>query len=255
MEETKNGAHDNTTYIYGTNPVKEALKTVKEGTLFLRKGLQDKRITDLVKKCNAKNVEVVYVDKEYMKKFFPGKAVQGIVLKIDAGFTPVMGEKELVASLTASQAETISVVVLDGIKDVGNFGALLRSCYLFDVDYVILPRDNSAPVNEVVYKRSAGAASFIHICYVTNITRILEKLKTAGFWVYGTAIEGEVLSGVRFDKRSVFVLGEEGRGIRPLVAKQCDFQVTINTNNKLDSLNLSVSAGIILYENFIQKMG
>ena len=139
-------------------------------------------------------------------------------------------------------------MILDGVKDVGNLGAILRTSLLFGVETVILPKNNSAPINDVVVKRSAGAVFHLKIIYVTNIVNIIQELKKAGYWIYAADKQGENLPAVSFNDKSAIVFGSEDKGIRALVKKACDVIVSIPTNDKLDSLNVSVSAGIVLYE-------
>jgi 23S rRNA (guanosine2251-2'-O)-methyltransferase len=239
---------DSSNYIYGKNPVKEELKIIKSGTLFIQKGMNQSLISDILKKAESKNIEISYVDKEYFKKYFGDKNHQGIVLKINEEFNEQFTEEDFVDELKNSSIQKEIILILDGIKDVGNFGAILRSALLFNVKYIILPKDNSVPVNDVVAKRSSGAVSQLKIVYVTNITRIIEFLKSNGYWIYGADKSGEVISKVNYSSKLAIVLGEEGSGIRPLVKKNCDVIISIPTNDKLDSLNVSVSTGIILYE-------
>jgi 23S rRNA (guanosine2251-2'-O)-methyltransferase len=244
---------DEARYIYGKNPVREELKIIKAGILYIQKGINPSSVSEIIQAAQSKNIEINYTDKDFFNKNFQEKNHQGIVLKIDAGFNEHFTEADFIEEIEKSVSQEEKIVILDGIKDVGNFGAVLRSALLFDVNYVILPKDNSVPVNDVVVKRSSGAAGLLKIVYVTNITRIIEKLKELGFWVYGADMGGENVSKVRFSSKSAIVLGEEGRGIRPLVKKNCDVIVTIPTNGKIDSLNVSVSAGIIFYEMFVKK--
>ena len=241
---------ENAKYIYGRNPVKENLKIVKKGVLFVSKSAHNASFDDIVSKAKAKNIEVSFVDNAYFAKFFGDKNHQGVVLKIDEGFTEPVTEKGLIAELKNNSAKVLTVLILDGVEDVGNLGAVLRSALLFGVEHVILPKDNSAPINEIVMKRSAGAASHLKIVYATNIVRMIEELKEAGFWIYAADKGGESIGTVKFAEKRVIVIGSEDKGIRPLVKKNCDVVITIPTNDKLDSLNLSVSAGIILSKLF-----
>jgi 23S rRNA (guanosine2251-2'-O)-methyltransferase len=240
---------DNERYVYGKNPVKEELKIIKTGVLFLQKGLTPAVFNELSDKARSKNIEISVVDRDYFNKYFGDKNHQGIVLKINEEYNKPLSEDGFVEEIKNLDTDE-TVVILDGIKDVGNFGAILRSALLFGINYVVLPKDNSVPVNDIVVKRSSGAASFLKIVYVTNISRILEFLKTNGFWIYAIDKDGENLKKTRFSGKKALVLGEEGKGIRPLVKKNCDFVISIPTNDKLDSLNVSVSAGIVLFSIF-----
>ena len=238
---------DEKKYVYGKNPVKEELKIIKSGVLFIQKGLNNESVTSIVNKARSKDIEISYVDREYFNKFFGDKNHQGMVLKIDGQYNERMTEDEFYTEIEKLGDCKETIVVLDGIKDVGNFGAVLRSALLFGVNFVLLPKDNSVPVNDIVIKRSSGAVSFLKIIYVTNITRVLKFLKDNDFWVYAVDMDGENIKEMKFPEKTAFVFGEEGSGIRQLVRKNCDQAVSISTNGKLDSLNVSVAAGIVLF--------
>jgi 23S rRNA (guanosine2251-2'-O)-methyltransferase len=246
--------NENSKYIYGRNPVKEELKIVKTGVLFIQNGLNQSFIDEIIQGVTSKDIEIQYVEKDYFIKYFGDKNHQGVVLKIDEEQSRQFTEDDLVNELENSNNQNETVLILDGIKDVGNFGAVLRSALLFGVTYIILPKDNSTPVNDVVVKRSSGAVSQLKISYVTNITRIIEKLKSFGFWIYASDMGGTPLLKTDFSEKTAIVMGEEGRGIRPLVKKNCDAVVSIETTDKLDSLNVSVSAGIILHTIYLKKI-
>lgn len=239
-------------FIYGKNSIKERLKVIKKGVLNIQKGIEISKYIDIIEKAKSKNLNIVYLDKDSFKKSFPTIDNQKIVLKIYEDYTPIFSEIDFLNEIK-NKEDIKNIIILDGIKDVGNLGAIIRSALLFDIDFILLPKDNSAPINEVVVKRSSGAISFVNICYVTNLVRIMEFLKKNGFWIYAADKGGKFIKNFEFSDKNVIVFGEEGRGIRRLVKEKCDDIITINTNNKLDSLNLSVSAGIIFFELFSRK--
>lgn len=157
--------------------------------------------------------------------------------------------------LQNSGAENLctTVLVLDSVTDPHNVGAIIRSCDQFGTSLVILPQARSAndiAHNEVVARSSAGAAAWVPVSIVPNAVRAVQRLKDAGFWVYGADAGGVPLGSVDFARRTVIVMGSEGKGISPLLAKQCDAVVSIPTCGKIDSLNVSVAAGILLYERY-----
>ena len=146
-----------------------------------------------------------------------------------------------------------TVIVLDSVTDPHNVGAVIRSCDQFGASLVILPQARSAndiAHNEVIARASAGAAAWVPVCVVSNAVRTVQRLKDAGFWVYGADAGGETLASVDFARRTVIVMGSEGKGISPLLSKQCDSIVSVPTCGKIDSLNVSVAAGILLYERY-----
>ena len=144
-----------------------------------------------------------------------------------------------------------TVVILDCVTDPHNVGAILRSCDQFGASLVIIPEHNSASDiagNEVIGRTSAGASAWVPVAIVNNLVRSVEQLKAAGFWVYGADAGGESCGTIDFAAKSVLVMGSEGTGISQLLEKQCDTIVSIPTCGKIDSLNVSVAAGVLLYE-------
>ncbi len=144
--------------------------------------------------------------------------------------------------------ETALVLILDEITDVQNLGSILRSADQFGVSLVILPERRSAQINPTVIKVSSGAAHYVPVARVVNLNREIEYLKGAGFWVYGATLQGESLPAVTFPKRTVIVMGSEGKGISKMTEELCDHLVTIPTRGHIDSLNVSVATAIMLYE-------
>ena len=143
------------------------------------------------------------------------------------------------------------VVILDSVTDPHNVGAIIRSCDQFGAALVVLPEHNSASDiagNEVIGRTSAGASAWVPVAVVNNLVRAAEQLKNAGFWIYGADAGGENCRKIDFAQKSVIIMGSEGTGIAQLLEKQCDTIVSIPTCGKIDSLNVSVAAGVLLYE-------
>ncbi len=150
-----------------------------------------------------------------------------------------------------NEEKPLTVVVLDRVTDPHNVGAILRSCDQFGASLVVLPENKSAndiAGNEVIGRTSAGASAWVPVTVVNNLVRTVEQLKDAGFWVYGADAGGETCGKIDFAKKSVIIMGSEGTGIAQLLEKQCDTIVSIPTCGKIDSLNVSVAAGVLLYE-------
>lgn len=150
-----------------------------------------------------------------------------------------------------------TVVVLDSVTDPHNVGAILRSADQFGASLVIMPERHSSNKindNDVIQRSSAGAASWVTCSVVTNLVRCVEKLKSNGFWVYGADAGGTSVQEGKFADRTVLVMGSEGTGISRLLKEQCDSIVSIPTCGKIDSLNVSVATGILLYEIYRQAL-
>jgi len=149
---------------------------------------------------------------------------------------------------TLAQDTTALVLILDSITDPHNVGAIVRSADQFGVNLVIIPEHRSASDPAAIARTSSGAASWVPIITVPNLVRAAESLKKAGFWLYGADAGGESLGGIRFAERTALIMGSEGTGIARLLRQHCDRIVSIPTKGRLDSLNVSVAAGILLYE-------
>ena len=146
------------------------------------------------------------------------------------------------------------VVVLDGITDPHNYGAILRSCDQLGADLVITGTRRSAKDAEVVSKTSAGASAWVPVAAVPNLVRSAQLLKAAGFWVYGADMGGETVYSKDLRGRVALVMGSEGSGISRLLRETCDAMVAVPSKGRLDSLNVSVAAGIMLYEAYRQRV-
>jgi 23S rRNA (guanosine2251-2'-O)-methyltransferase len=147
-------------------------------------------------------------------------------------------------------------VVLDSVQDPHNLGAIIRSASVFGADAVIIPRDRAVGVTPVVVKASAGATEHMPIARVTNLARALEQLKQAGVWtVAAVADDAQEPWNLDLTGPIALVMGAEGKGLRPLVAKTCDFRAKIPMAGQVASLNVSVASGALLYEAVRQRAG
>ena len=146
------------------------------------------------------------------------------------------------------------VVILDSITDPHNVGAIIRSCDQFGVDLVVLPERRGASESEIIGRSSAGASAWVQTSVVSNLVRTVEKLKEAGFWIYGADAGGETAGQTSLQGKIALVMGSEGSGISRLLEEKCDKIISIPTCGKLDSLNVSVACGILLYEIKRQSM-
>jgi 23S rRNA (guanosine2251-2'-O)-methyltransferase len=186
---------------------------------------------------------------------------RGIVLEVEEYSNTVGNEislEKFIAGLDppdrGGRTEAL-VVILDEITDPHNYGAILRSCDQFGVDLVVTRNRRIAKHAEVIAKTSAGAAAWVPAAEVANLPRAVQDLKDAGFWIYGADMEGEAVYARDLRGRAAFILGGEGVGISRLLRESCDAMVAIPTQGKIDSLNVSVAAGILLYEVTRQRRG
>lgn len=150
-----------------------------------------------------------------------------------------------------------TVIVLDSVTDPHNVGAILRSCDQFGAGLVVLPARRSAndfSDNEIISRSSAGASEYVPVSVVTNLVRSVQQLKNAGFWVYGADAGGSSVMTLNFPAKTCIVMGSEGKGISRLLKEECDSIISIPTCGNIDSLNVSVAAGVFLYEIYRQEL-
>ncbi len=238
--------------VYGYHAIEEALKKAAAGsTLYIVRGGGD-RLADLDRKARLTGkVAVKKVSKAEMDRMLPDVDLRGALLDMGgprkgASRLTELSVKEFCESLGSDKGAL--VLMLDGITDPHNLGAILRSADQFGVDLVVIPERRSVQANETVLKVSSGAAQYVNIAVVTNLARELDLLKEHGFWVYGADMAGDNSYTEKFSHRSVIVMGSEGDGISQLVRKKCDYITSIPMQGHIDSLNVSVATGILLYE-------
>jgi 23S rRNA (guanosine2251-2'-O)-methyltransferase len=232
--------------IYGVHPVAEALKDGGriEKVFLTREGGRGSA-REIVEIASRREIPVVFTDREYLNTTAGTRHHQGVICICEeyryAGIDEILGG-------CASQ-KTALILILDGITDPQNLGSLIRTALCFGAAGVVIPENRAASVTPSVIKASAGAALHLPIARVVNISRTIEQLKEGGFWIYGAdAGSGEGLHSPDYSNYVGLVLGSEGKGIRPLVRKKCDVLISIPMTGTIDSLNVSVAGGIILYE-------
>jgi 23S rRNA (guanosine2251-2'-O)-methyltransferase len=233
--------------VYGLHAVRAVIDRAPERLLelWMAEPRQDARARDLRERAHAAGLKVQRVGSESLAKLAGEVAHQGVV----AAVRPLKpwDEERLIASL--SEAPNPLLLVLDGVTDPHNLGACLRTADAAGVRAVILPKDRSATVDGVARKVAAGAAEFVPVVPVTNLARALGRLKQSGVWVVGTDGEAEQpLYAADLNRPLALVLGAEGEGMRRLTRDSCDFLVRIPMSGQVESLNVSVAAGIALFE-------
>lgn len=239
--------------ICGINPVKEALRgTRKIFELFIADGTADQRVGKLAELAGEKNIPVRRRSKVDITRLAGTDHHQGVALRIESFSYAEL--EDILAAWKERGGESI-VVVLDGIQDPHNLGALIRSAASAGAECVVIPRDRAAGVTATAEKVAAGAAETIPIAQVTNIAVTLDQLKDAGFWIYGADEKsGHSLYSQKLTGNIALVIGGEGEGIRPLVRKKCDVVFSIPLAGGVGSLNASVAGGITLFEAVRQRL-
>ena len=239
--------------IYGMNPVLEALRGSRRAfELFVAAGANDRRLEKLLKLAAEKGVPVRHRDKRDIARLCATEHHQGVALRVE-GFP--YADLAGVVDRWRNSGTSGLVLVLDGIQDPHNLGALIRSAACAGAHGVIIPRDRAAAVTPTVEKSSAGAVETVPIVQVTNIAQALAELKEAGFWVYGAVGEAsEPVYRQDLTGHVALVIGSEGEGLRPLVRKACDHLVSIPLQGGVSSLNASVAGGVLLFESVRQRL-
>ncbi len=232
--------------VFGKNPVREALNS--ETTIekvVVEKGNFDASINSLVKLAKEKGAFVAFQDKVALDKLAETNKHQGIVA-ITSEF--VYSDVDEILNLAKSKNQPLLIVLLDGITDPHNLGAIIRSAECFGAHGIVIPRHRSATVNGTVLKVSAGAAEHMLVAKVTNINDTIRQLKKLGVWVYATDFDGENLAKANLTGDIAIVIGNEGEGIKRLTKDLCDSTLTIPQYGKVNSLNASVATGVTLFE-------
>lgn len=235
--------------LYGYHPVREALEgsSRKPLNLYIVRSERNPRLQALADLAQSVQLKINYLPSAELDRLAGHTHHQGVLLKI----TPfVYQDLDLVIRQWQQKTDNAFFLLLDGITDPHNFGAILRSAEVAGCHAVIVARDRSCPVTPVVEKTAAGALSHLALCQVVNLARAIEDLKSAGIWCYGLA--GEENSVDIFESKLsghlALVVGSEGKGLRPNIRKHCDGLLAIPMRGHVDSLNASVAAGIALFE-------
>ena len=243
---------DNST-IFGLNPVIEALKAQKRRCykLVLEKGKSHARVKLLIELAYANKVPIETLPKTTFHKKYRNYNHQGVM-----GVFSIIKTLELEELIKQAfkKSSSPTLAALDSIQDPHNLGSIIRSAETLGVHGIILSKNRSSTINETVAKCSSGAIEHLPISCVTNLTRGVEQLKEAGFWIAGIAPDGDIpCYRYKFDAPMVLIIGGEEKGIRPLLKKSCDVILKIPMEGSLESLNASAAATVLFYEALRQK--
>ncbi len=237
---------ENNEYIYGRNPVEELLKTNPEQIekIFLRKCIKKHSLSYILTAASDNRIPVADVPGSKLFDMVGRVNDQGIVAAVSqAEYTEFEDWLETVQP----DADT-AILLLDEIEDPHNFGAILRTAAAAGISAVIVAKHRQAPVNATVFKTSAGTAGRIPIVRAVNLNQAILTLKENSFWIAGLDMDGDLLWDQNFDMPMAFVIGNEGRGLRKKTSEHCDFLLSIPMQNRVESLNASVSAALVCYE-------
>ena len=232
-------------YLAGFHAIEERIKSGRLcGPLMVAKpGPRARELMDLAK---DRKIRIDRVGTADLDRLAPDH--RGIALEVDEDDgSPEISLDEFLANLGESK-RTVLVAVLDEITDPHNYGAILRSCDQFGVDLVLSRTRRTAKYADVIANTSAGASAWVPQAETPNLPRAMELLKEAGFWIYGADMEGENAHSKDLRGRTAIILGGEGTGITRLLRESCDAMISIPSLGRIDSLNVSVAAGVLFYE-------
>ena len=232
-------------YVFGRNVAKELINNNRKiKKVYLNDNLKGSEIDEALKE---KNVLINYLTTSQMDKL-EKKNHQGFILEIPD--YEYLSEQDMLNNMP----DKAFIVILDHLEDPHNFGAIIRTCEAAGVDYIIIPKNRSVSVNSTVMKTSVGALDNVKIVEVTNLNNTIKKLKANGVWVVGTDLENSVsYDKIDYTTSIALIIGSEGFGMSNLVKKNCDFIANIPMYGKINSLNASVAAGIMIYEVVRQR--
>jgi 23S rRNA (guanosine2251-2'-O)-methyltransferase len=238
--------------VYGVRPVEELLRSKREvAVIYTALGERSPQIATIAEAARARGVGVTPRERAELDALTDGKLNQGVVAV--TGEYRYFSADEIVARATAKLASPL-ILVLDGVQDPQNLGALIRSAHILGADGIVLPKDRAAQVTAAVVKASAGATEHTAIAQCTNVSRTLEDFKQSGIWtVAAVADGGEPPWKIDFRQPTALVLGAEGKGVRPLVARTCDLRVKIPMAGQVASLNVAAAGAMLLYEALRQR--
>ncbi|MBE6152233.1 MAG: 23S rRNA (guanosine(2251)-2'-O)-methyltransferase RlmB [Firmicutes bacterium] len=229
-------------YVYGKNVVNELLKNKKNiKKAFIYNDFSDSKIVDNLK---YNKVDIKFMNRLELDRLVDGNH-QGIVVEIE--------NYEYCDIDDLLKKENPLLVILDHLEDPHNFGAIIRTCEAAGVDGIIIPKNRSVDVNSTVMRTSVGALDNVKIAQVTNLKNTINYLKSKGFWIVGTDMDGTNYQKIDYNGKMAIVTGSEGFGMSRIVKEACDFIATIPMRGSINSLNASVATALVVYEAVNQR--
>ncbi|MBQ8533172.1 MAG: 23S rRNA (guanosine(2251)-2'-O)-methyltransferase RlmB [Clostridia bacterium] len=232
--------------ICGRNPVLEAVRSGREiDRLLVAHGVSGGSVTAIIAKCNQRGILIKEVSPQKLDYYCAGANHQGVAVMFAS---QEYSTPEEILAVAKERGEQPFIIVCDEIEDPHNLGAIIRTAEACGVHGIIIPKRRSASLNATVAKSASGALEYMKVARVTNIPNTIDFLKSQGVWVFGADMDGEDYASVDFDMPCALVIGNEGKGIGTLTAKKCDRIVSLPMCGKINSLNASVAAGVLMYE-------
>ena len=236
--------------VYGVHAVTEALVANTGNKLYIQEDLHGNKVDKIKNLAAEKKVSISWTPKKTLQEMTDGAVHQGSVLRVVEFAYTDFGE----LLKRAKEEDNPLLLILDGLTDPHNLGSILRTADATNVAGVIIPKHRAVGVTPVVAKTSTGAIEHIPIARVTNLSQTLDKLKDAGFWIFGTDMQGTPSHKWNTAGKLALIIGNEGKGISSNIKKQVDEMISIPMNGHVQSLNASVAAAILMYEVFRNRL-
>ena len=231
--------------IIGRNPIYEALKVNRElNQLFVARGERGGSIEKIIALAKQNRIPVKEVDVKKLDYMSSGGVHQGVAAFCAAH---AYSSVEQILDCAKEKGEPPFIIILDEIEDPHNLGAIIRTADAVGAHGVIIPERRSAALTGVVAKASAGALEYVKVARVTNLVSTIKQLKKEGVWIYCSDMDGTDYKKADFSGAAALVIGNEGKGVRPLVKENCDMVVSLPMKGKINSLNASVAAAVLMY--------
>ncbi len=232
--------------IFGRNPVLEALRSGREiDRLYVAYGEKNGSISEIIAKCSKKGILIKEIPKSKLDYYCNGGNHQGVAIMMAAKEYSTVEE---ILDYAKEKDEKPFIIICDELEDPHNLGAIIRTAEACSVHGIIIPKRRSASLNSTVAKTSAGALEYVKVARVTNIASTIDMLKENGIWVFGSDMDGKDYRNIDYSVPLALVIGNEGKGISTLTAKKCDEIISLPMSGKINSLNASVAAGILMYQ-------
>ncbi len=238
--------NQNSNIIYGRNPVLEAVRSGREiDRLLVAHGVTGGSVTAIIAKCKARGILIKEISPQKLDYYCGGANHQGVAVMYAA---EEYSTPEEILKTAKERDEKPFIIICDEIEDPHNLGAIIRTAEASGVHGIIIPKRRSASLNATVAKSASGALEYMKVARVTNIANTIDYLKENGVWVFGADMDGDDYTLTDFDTPCAIVIGNEGKGIGTLTSKKCDGIISLPMCGKINSLNASVAAGILMYE-------
>ncbi|HTP69939.1 MAG TPA: 23S rRNA (guanosine(2251)-2'-O)-methyltransferase RlmB [Dongiaceae bacterium] len=238
----------------GIHAVREALEAGNTfDRIVIAKGRQDSRIEEIVQLARQRSIPIRFEDRAQLDRLANSRDHQGVIAVASARAPATL--EDILAAANASNGQRGLVILLDGVEDPHNLGAIIRTALAAGAHGIVIPERRAVGLTDTVARASAGALAHLPIAKVTNLARTMEELKEAGYWLVGLDEDADkTYTEVDYSSPTGIVMGGEGNGLHELTRKRCDFVVSLPTTGPVKSLNVSVATGVVLFEALRQRL-